>query len=126
MPVVFLWTHDLTLLLVIARLQRLSSRLGQYSWMPVWLPELFPTRIRATGDGVRVQRTRASSPVLGPLIAGMADRQLRRLRLCRHDRVACIYILRLVGGAVPAGDEGQAAAGRKSIRSRRLRYNCRA
>ena len=23
--------------------------LGQYSWMPVWLPELFPTRSRATG-----------------------------------------------------------------------------
>ena len=43
-PVLFLWTQDLTLLLVVAGDQRRSSRLGQYSWMPVWLPELFPTR----------------------------------------------------------------------------------
>ena len=26
-----------------------SSRSGKYSWMSVWLPELFPTRMRATG-----------------------------------------------------------------------------
>ena len=47
-PVLFLWTHDLTLLLVVAAINGYFT-LGQYSWMPVWLPELFPTRIRATG-----------------------------------------------------------------------------
>src|SRR5580704_13498683 len=47
-PVLFLWTQDLGLLLVVAAVNGYFS-LGQYSWMPVWLPELFPTRIRATG-----------------------------------------------------------------------------
>ncbi|HZD89544.1 MAG TPA: MFS transporter, partial [Pseudolabrys sp.] len=47
-PVVFLWTHDLNLLLVASLVNGFFS-LGLYSWMPVWLPELFPTRIRATG-----------------------------------------------------------------------------
>src|SRR6266852_1477967 len=47
-PVLFLWTQDLGLLLFVAAVNGYFS-LGQYSWMPVWLPELFPTRIRATG-----------------------------------------------------------------------------
>src|SRR5438105_4911177 len=47
-PIVFLCTHDLTLLLLAAVVNGFFS-LGLYSWMPVWLPELFPTRMRATG-----------------------------------------------------------------------------
>src|SRR5215470_14890900 len=47
-PVLFLWTTDLNLLLVAAAVNAFFT-LGQYSWMPVWLPELFPTRSRATG-----------------------------------------------------------------------------
>src|SRR5262249_58448040 len=40
-PVLFLSTTDLHLLLVAAAVNGLFT-LGQYSWMPVWLPELFP------------------------------------------------------------------------------------
>jgi len=67
-PVLFLWTQDLQLLLVAAALNGYFS-LGQYSWMPVWLPELFPTRIRATGMALAFNVPRFIA-VLGPLIAG--------------------------------------------------------
>jgi MFS family permease len=67
-PVLFLWTQDLQLLLVVAALNGYFS-LGQYSWMPVWLPELFPTRIRATGMALAFNAPRFVA-VLGPLIAG--------------------------------------------------------
>jgi MFS family permease len=106
-PVLFLWTHDLALLLVVAAINGYFT-LGQYSWMPVWLPELFPTRIRATGMAFHVQRTplhRLPRSAGG----GHPDRQLRRLRLCRHDRVPDLHPG--VGrGMVPAGNEWQAAA----------------
>ena len=67
-PVLFLWTQDLQLLLMAAALNGYFS-LGQYSWMPVWLPELFPTRIRATGMALAFNAPRFIA-VLGPLIAG--------------------------------------------------------
>jgi MFS family permease len=49
-PVLFLWTHDLHLLLVVAAIVGLFGS-GQITWMSVWLPELYPTRMRATGVG---------------------------------------------------------------------------
>jgi MFS family permease len=49
-PVLFLWTHDLRLLLIIASIVGLFGS-GQITWMSVWLPELYPTRMRATGVG---------------------------------------------------------------------------
>ena len=67
-PVLFLWTHDLTLLLVAAAVNGFFT-LGQYSWMPVWLPELFPTRVRATGVAFAFNTPRFVA-FLGPLIAG--------------------------------------------------------
>lgn len=67
-PVLFLWTHDLTLLLVAAAVNGLFT-LGQYSWMPVWLPELFPTRSRATGIAFSFNAPRLVA-FLGPLFAG--------------------------------------------------------
>jgi MFS family permease len=67
-PVLFLWTQDLTLLLVIAAINGYFS-LGQYSWMPVWLPELFPTRIRATAMAFAFNAPRFIA-FLGPLLAG--------------------------------------------------------
>ncbi len=66
-PVLFLWTHDLTLLLVVAGLNGLFT-LGQYSWMPVWLPELFPTRVRATALAFTFNMPRFIA-FLGPLFA---------------------------------------------------------
>ena len=49
-PVLFLWTHELHLLLVVASVVGLFGS-GQMTWMSVWLPELYPTRMRATGVG---------------------------------------------------------------------------
>ena len=67
-PVVFLWTHDLNLLLVASLVNGFFS-LGLYSWMPVWLPELFPTRIRATGVAFVFNSPRFIAWI-GPLVAG--------------------------------------------------------
>jgi MFS family permease len=67
-PVVFLWTHDLHMLLVAACVNGFFS-LGLYSWMPVWLPELFPTRIRATGAAFCFNTPRFIAWI-GPLVAG--------------------------------------------------------
>ena len=67
-PVLFLWTTDLNLLLVAAAVNAFFT-LGQYSWMPVWLPELFPTRSRATGIAFSFNAPRFIA-FLGPLFAG--------------------------------------------------------
>lgn len=67
-PVLFLWTSDIYLLLIIACINGFFT-LGQYSWMPVWLPELFPTRMRATGVAFCFNAPRFVA-FIGPLIAG--------------------------------------------------------
>src|ERR1700676_1155477 len=67
-PVLFLWTQDLGLLLLVGAVNGYFS-LGQYSWMPVWLPELFPTRIRATAMAFAFNAPRFIA-FLGPLLAG--------------------------------------------------------
>jgi sugar phosphate permease len=43
--------------------------LGQYTWMPVWLPEFYPTHLRATGAAFVVNAAR-SVAFLGPLLSG--------------------------------------------------------
>jgi MFS family permease len=67
-PVLFLWTQNLHLMLVVAAFNGFFT-LGQYSWMPVWLPELFPTRIRATAIAFAFNAPRFIA-FLGPLLAG--------------------------------------------------------
>lgn len=67
-PVLFLGTQDLSLLLVLALLNAIFSN-GQYSWMPVWLPELYPTRMRATAMAFAFNAPRFVA-FLGPLFAG--------------------------------------------------------
>jgi MFS family permease len=42
---------------------------GQYTWMSAWLPELFPTRLRATGAGFVFNAPRLIAWV-GPLVSG--------------------------------------------------------
>ena len=68
-PVLFLWTRDLTLLLILAFINAIFSN-GQYTWMPVWLPELFPTRMRATALAFAFNAPRFIA-FLGPLIGGL-------------------------------------------------------
>jgi MFS family permease len=49
-PVLFLWTHDLRLLLLVASIVGFFGS-GQLTWLAVWLPELYPTHMRATAVG---------------------------------------------------------------------------
>ena len=42
---------------------------GVFSWTPIWLPELFPTRMRATAAGFIFNAPRLISAI-APLIAG--------------------------------------------------------
>jgi len=73
-PVLYMWTSDLHLLVFMAGLNGLFT-LGQYSWMAVWLPELFPTRSRATGMAFVFNGPRFIA-FLGPLFAGFLIAQL--------------------------------------------------
>jgi MFS family permease len=68
-PILYLWTTDVHLLVLIAAVNGFFT-LGQYSWLSVWLPELFPTRMRATGMAF-VFNTPRFIAFLGPLFAGL-------------------------------------------------------
>ena len=67
-PVLFLWTHNLALLLVVCGVNAIFS-LGQYTWCSTWLPEIYPTRIRGTAIGFCFNAPRFVA-FLGPLVAG--------------------------------------------------------
>jgi len=67
-PVLFLWTHNLALLLVVCGINAVFS-LGQYTWCSTWLPEIYPTRIRGTAIGFCFNAPRFVA-FLGPLVAG--------------------------------------------------------
>ena len=67
-PVVFLWANDLTLILWATAFSGAFVS-GQYTWMAAWLPELFPTRVRATATAF-VFNTPRLIAWTGPLISG--------------------------------------------------------
>jgi MFS family permease len=67
-PVLFFLTHDLNVLLVLAFVNAIFSN-GQYTWMPVWLPELYPTRVRATALAFAFNAPRFVA-CFGPILAG--------------------------------------------------------
>jgi MFS family permease len=67
-PVLFLWTHDLRLIAVVLVVNGFFT-LGQYTWMPVWLPEFYPTHLRATGAAFVFNAARFVA-FLGPLVSG--------------------------------------------------------
>jgi MFS family permease len=92
-PVLFLWTTDPTMLLVAAAVNAFFT-LGQYSWMPVWLPELFPTRSRATGIAFSFNAPRFIA-FLGPLFAGVLIVQFGGFSHAAMT-IACIYVLGFV------------------------------
>jgi MFS family permease len=92
-PVLFLWTEDLNLLLVVAAVNAFFT-LGQYSWLPIWLPELFPTRSRGTGIAFVFNAPRFIA-FLGPLFAGTLIVQFGGYGKTAMI-FACIYILGFV------------------------------
>jgi MFS family permease len=73
-PALYMWTSNLHLLLLVAAVNGFFT-LGQYSWMSVWLPELFPTRMRATGMAFAFNSPRFIA-FMGPLFAGALIAQL--------------------------------------------------
>jgi MFS family permease len=92
-PVLFLWTSDPAMLLVAAGVNAFFT-LGQYSWMPVWLPELFPTRSRATGLAFTFNAPRFIA-FLGPLFAGTLIVEFGGYSHAAMT-IACIYVLGFV------------------------------
>jgi MFS family permease len=67
-PALFLWTRGLPALLVVAAALGWFAA-GQYTWMSAWLPELFPTHVRATGAAFVFNGPRFVA-WMGPLVAG--------------------------------------------------------
>jgi MFS family permease len=49
-PVLFLWTHELHLLVMVSVMVGFFGS-GQLTWLSTWIPELYPTRMRATALG---------------------------------------------------------------------------
>ena len=68
-PALYMWTTNLELLVLIAAVNGIFT-LGQYSWLAVWLPELFHTRMRATGMAFVFNAPRFIA-FMGPLFAGL-------------------------------------------------------
>jgi MFS family permease len=94
-PVVFLWVSDLQLLLLAFAAYGFFVQ-GLFSWMPIWLPELYPTRMRATAIAFCFNAPRLISWV-GPLIAGSLV-----VSLGGYGRAATIVGLFYVLGAIAA------------------------
>jgi MFS family permease len=67
-PVLFFVTRDPGLLLLLACVNGVFSN-GQFTWMSAWLPELYPTRVRATALAFAFNAPRFIA-FLGPLAAG--------------------------------------------------------
>ena len=69
-PLVYLWGTSggfVPLLVLVGTFSFFT--LGIWAWAPVWLPELFPTRMRGTAVAFCFNAPRFIS-CLGPLIAG--------------------------------------------------------
>src|SRR5262250_1931272 len=67
-PIVYLWVQDIHVLLFTLAVYGFFIQ-GVFSWTPIWLPELFPTRMRATAAGFIFNAPRLISAA-APLIAG--------------------------------------------------------
>lgn len=89
-PLLFLGPRNMALLVPIVVLNGMFT-LGQYTWMPVWLPELYPTRLRATGVSFVFNAARFIA-CLGPLLAGAIITRLGGYGTAA-TAFGCIYLL---------------------------------
>ncbi len=92
-PVLFLWTHNLAAIVVVLVVNGFFT-LGQYTWMPVWLPEFYPTHLRATGTAFVFNAARFVA-FLGPLLSGTIIAHLGGYGIAA-TAVGMIYVLGLV------------------------------
>jgi MFS family permease len=67
-PIAYLWVQEVHLLLLVFAIYGFFIQ-GIFSWMSIWLPELFPTRMRATAAAFIFNAPRFLSAI-APLIAG--------------------------------------------------------
>jgi MFS family permease len=69
-PLVYLWgqSQHIAVVLVLVGVFGFFT-LGIWAWAPVWLPELYPTRMRATASAFVFNAPRFIS-CIGPLVAG--------------------------------------------------------
>ena len=88
----FLVANDLTLMLVGAGLCGMFVS-GLFTWMAAWLPELFPTRMRATATGFVFNMPRLIAWI-GPLISGWLIANLGGFSRAAVA-ISAIYILAL-------------------------------
>jgi len=68
-PLLYVWTHSLPAVVFAAGLNGMLT-LGQFVWMAIYPPELFPTAVRATAVSLIFNSARYIS-FLGPLFAGV-------------------------------------------------------
>jgi MFS family permease len=94
-PVLFLWLKEPAMLLVTAAVLGCVAS-GQFTWMSTWLPELFPTQVRATGAGFVFNASRIPA-ALGVLISGALIVQFGGYGNAA-TAIAMIYILGLAAG----------------------------
>jgi len=92
-PVLFLWVHDLRLIVAVLVVNGFFT-LGQYTWMPVWLPEFYPTHLRATGVAFVFNAARFVA-FLGPLLSGAIIAKLGGYGIAA-TAVGAIYLVGLV------------------------------
>ena len=91
-PIVFLWTSDLNMVLVATAFSGAFVS-GQYTWMAAWLPELFPTRVRATATAFVFNSPRLIAWT-GPLISGWLIANFGGFSTAAVA-IACVYVLSL-------------------------------
>jgi MFS family permease len=92
-PAVFLWSQDLGVVLIAAAFSGAFVS-GQYTWMAAWLPELFPTRVRATATAFVFNSPRLIAWT-GPLISGWLIANFGGFSRAAVA-IACIYIIGIV------------------------------
>ena len=85
-------THTVPLLLVLLFVNGVFT-MGQYAWMAVWLPELYPTSVRATGIALVFNASRFLA-CFGPLVAGSLIVALGGFG-ATATTVGCIYLVGL-------------------------------
>lgn len=103
-PVLFLWTHSLGVAVVVLVVNGFFT-LGQYTWMPVWLPEFYPTHLRATGAAFVFNAARFVA-FLGPLLSGAIISHLGGYGVAATT-VGLIYILGLAVAPLCPETRGQ-------------------
>jgi MFS family permease len=94
-PVVYLWAKSMGPLLVAVTVFGFFTG-GIWAWAPVWLPELFPTRMRGTAVAFCFNAPRWIS-CIGPLIAGTLI-----VALGGYGRAATIVGLFFIIGVIAA------------------------